>query len=279
MARQIVRALTSRGNALHEAVWIAEPEIFVGQNAQALAALQELTGFEQKVRVAWPADACLFSREGFVDQQAVRSEARKDVGPKRSPQIVGHNDGVEAAARQWPGRGFKVSMHTRDGRIRRRDGAKGRRILIDCAHLPSAASEPKGVAPVTACQVETTVAGWMVAKPATNPVGRTSGFRMEHDPIRLTGHVRQRRVDVRLVVLPASRSSPLALGAASREVRICSRRLLVPAAWDFVSATADDDSALDIRPVAPAWFAAAEGSGDQRPGKSPGTSSMRWNNN
>jgi hypothetical protein len=54
--------------------------VFIGQHVQALTNAQELSGLEQKVRVAGPSQVLLPIGKGLVDQPTTRRDAAHKEG-------------------------------------------------------------------------------------------------------------------------------------------------------------------------------------------------------
>jgi hypothetical protein len=78
---------------------------------------EKFTWLQQKIWIGWAAEALLSNGEGFVDEHAVGCDVRNDIRYAGPIKIVGDDDDIEGAPRDWPGEaGFEIDLNKGDGR-------------------------------------------------------------------------------------------------------------------------------------------------------------------
>ena len=120
--------------------------------------LQELAGFEQKIRIRRPTVRLVAAGEGFVQQNAVVRQRREKFRQQRPMQIVDDDDGIEALAAEDRPSGLEVLRPRRDARLVGKYCKRGR-VTIDGDDVAPARGEEARVAPVPAGHVQHPRAG------------------------------------------------------------------------------------------------------------------------
>lgn len=80
--------------------------------------LEEFAGAQQEVRIGRLAKLLIPGSEGFKDKDTSGSKAAKDVGEKRTMQVIGHDDACESALFKRPYRAFGFEIYLDGGDTR-----------------------------------------------------------------------------------------------------------------------------------------------------------------